>query len=172
MSSSIFLTKNPPSPEFLKALAAKYPEMDLTAVQTMTSLLRTTIQILNATDADLARHKITRGRLSVLANLNRQENGTATPSELADIIGVTRATITGLLDALERDKLVSREEGDDARSIKVRLCAKGRRVLEEILPDRFKKIRGLMKGLSDADRLSLQRLLQKVSAGLPSFTGK
>ncbi|MBI3552562.1 MAG: MarR family transcriptional regulator [Elusimicrobia bacterium] len=172
MTKTIFITKNPPSPQFLSELSHKYPDMDLSAVETLSLLLRTTIQILNVTDLDLARHNISRGRLSVLSHLNRQPQGSATPSQLADLIGVTRATVTGLLDALERGGHVTREEGNDARSVLVRLTPKGLKLLEEILPDRFKKVRGLMKGLSDSDRRELQGLLKKVASGLPSYSGK
>lgn len=172
MASTIFFPKKATPHEVLERQSRRYPEMDLTAVEAMSALLRVAAQILNMTDEQLSRQKTSRGKLSVLFHINKDPGRPATPSELADAIGVTRATITGLLDGLERDGMVKREAGRDARSIDVHMTPKGKKFLEDILPDRYKRVRALMKGLSDEDRRTLQRLVSKVEQGLPSYAGK
>ena len=169
MASTIFFPMKATPHEVMERLARRYPAMDLSATETLAALLRVAALILNATDEQLARKKTSRGKLSILFFLNRDPDAPATPSDLAESIGVTRATITGLLDGLERDGMVRREDGDDGRSIKARLTAKGRRFLDALLPDRYKRARALMKGLPEKDRRALQRLLQKVEQGLPSY---
>jgi DNA-binding MarR family transcriptional regulator len=172
MASSIFYPKNTTPPEVMAALARKYPELDPSSVETVTELLRVSIQILNSIDASLALRKTSRGKLSVLSQLDREPGGSTTPSKLADVMGVTRATITGLLDGLERDGLLQRKTGDDARSINVQLTTKGRQFISSIMPERYRRVRGLLAGLNEDQQRQLRGLLGEVAKGLPAFGGK
>jgi DNA-binding MarR family transcriptional regulator len=89
--------------------------------------------------------------------------GPRTPAELADAAGVTRATMTGLIDTLERDGLVKREpDPDDRRMMSVLLTARGERFLDDFLPGHFKLISGLMAPLTESERKTLVRLLGKI----------
>ena len=55
------------------------------------------------------------------------------PSELGDRLIVTRSTVTGVLDSLERRGLVRRSpHPTDRRSVVVEITAKGLRVLGEV----------------------------------------
>jgi DNA-binding MarR family transcriptional regulator len=90
-------------------------------------------------------------------------SGPRTPAELADAAGVTRATMTGLIDTLERDGYVRREPDPyDRRMMSVRLTAKGERFLGDFLPGHFKLISGLMAPLNESERKVLVRLLGKI----------
>lgn len=116
----------------------------------------------------LAAHSITQGRFLVLMLL--MDKGVdcprpTTPGELADMASVSRATITGLLDTLERDALVRREpHPDDRRQMSIHLTPKAQTLMQEILPGHFRLINQLMGSLSDNERRTLVRLLAKVSA--------
>ena len=55
----------------------------------------------------LARHGLNQARLIVLVLLDNAENGNMRSSELAEHASVSRATITGLLDTLEKAGLWS-----------------------------------------------------------------
>jgi DNA-binding MarR family transcriptional regulator len=89
--------------------------------------------------------------------------GPRTPAELADAAGVTRATMTGLIDTLERDGFVKREpDPDDRRMMSVRLTAAGERFLREFMPGHFQAVASLMSPLSEAERKTLVRLLGKL----------
>ena len=89
------------------------------------------------------------------------------PSELAGNLGVTRATVTGLLDGLERENLVRREPNlSDRRALMIHLTSEGKKRLETILPEHFKRIQKLMSGLDDNEKGNLIALLKKVGANL------
>jgi DNA-binding MarR family transcriptional regulator len=95
----------------------------------------------------------------------------STPAELADEAGVTRATMTGLLDTLEKDNLVAREsDPNDRRTVLIRLTDKGRSLLEGLLPDFFRRVCAVIDPLSEDERLQLVGLLQKVQQGLAAAT--
>ena len=81
---------------------------------------------------------------------------------------MTRATITGLVDTLERDGLVTRQhDSGDRRMMLIHLTPKGHSALREILPGHFKQMAAQMAPLTEHERKTLVRLLNKV-AGLPA----
>ena len=89
------------------------------------------------------------------------------PGEIAARMGVTPATVTGLIDGLEREGLLRRERSSgDRRSVLARLTAKGVRFLDSVMPERFRLVSRLMAKLSESDRRALVRLLETVGHGL------
>ncbi len=169
------LLKDLPRYECLLEAAKEFPDLDPSACEAFLHLLRTGDESARVVEANLARHNITQGRFGVLMILvNRCAGDTSTlgPAELADAAGVSRATMTGLIDTLERDGLVTREPDTvDRRMMLVRLTAKGRSLLEEILPDHFKNMTLLMSPLSEFERQTLVQLLTKIQQQAIKFTG-
>jgi DNA-binding MarR family transcriptional regulator len=100
--------------------------------------------------------------------LNRDPERGVNPSELASKAGVTRATMTGLLEGLEREKLISRVgDRSDKRRAVVRMTAAARALLDGMLPDYYTQIHDLMADLSEADKHHLTELLVKISSRIP-----
>jgi len=86
---------------------------------------------------------------------------------LAIKCGVTRATMTGLLDGLERERLLKREaDRNDRRMLLIQLTSKGRKMLDGMLPDYYHRIALLMNQLSNAEKHQLVDLLGKVNGGI------
>lgn len=180
------LLKDLPRYECLLEAAKIFPDLDPSAAEAFLHLLRTGDEVYGATDRNLDEHRISHGRFSVLMLLWRSLRpdaaklfgadtgacGPRTPAELADAAGVTRATMTGLIDTLERDGFVKREPDPvDRRMMSVRLTAKGEQFLEEFLPGHFKLIADVIAPLTEAERKTLVRLLVKIqqhAAGLNS----
>jgi DNA-binding MarR family transcriptional regulator len=98
--------------------------------------------------------------------------GPRTPAELAEAAGVTRATMTGLIDTLERDGLVTREpDPHDRRMLSVRITPKADAFLRQFLPQHFRVMNALMSTLSENERKTLVRLLAKISAQAATLQG-
>ena len=159
----MLLLKDLPKYDTLQRFADRYAEMDVTAVQTFLTLLRVASDVIENLDACLARHDLLQGRWWVLILLMREQNLTANPSVLAEKAGVTRATMTGLLDSLERTGLVERIPHDeDRRMLNVRLTDKGQQRLDEVMPDYYSRVALVMQELSEKDRSLFMEMLQKV----------
>ncbi|HKB57431.1 MAG TPA: MarR family transcriptional regulator [Lacunisphaera sp.] len=171
------LLKDLPRYECLLEAAKEFPDLDPSAAEAFLHLLRTGDEVFGVTDRNLNDHNISHGRFGVLMLLWRGVQpraakllgadecvaGPRTPAELADAAGVTRATMTGLIDTLERDGFVTREPDlDDRRMMSVRLTPTGERFLQDFLPGHFKAIASLMSPLSEAERKMFVRLLGKV----------
>jgi DNA-binding MarR family transcriptional regulator len=167
----MFYLRDLPNYETIKKRAARYAGADPAAIESCLVLLRVAVDVLAAFDAYLARHKMSAGRFSLLMILNRDPDNPMSPSDLAARAGVTRATVTGLLDGLEREQLVERRHGcDDRRTVLVRLTPAAHHRLEEILPDYHRRVANLMGELSEAEKKTLTGLLGKVKAGIPTIT--
>ncbi|MFP2912962.1 MarR family winged helix-turn-helix transcriptional regulator [Pyxidicoccus sp. 3LFB2] len=148
--------------------------MDASAIETCISMLHMGHGLTGAYDAHLARHGLSMGRFIVLIRLftfeEAGERQGLTPAELAESSSVSRATMTGLLDPLEKDDLISRQDHPgDRRMYTVHLTPKARKLLDSMLPDHYRRIAGLMAPLSEAERITLRELLNKVASGIPAL---
>lgn len=151
-------------------LARRVPELDPDAVFAFAKLRSVGARVEVALQASLERRGISEGRLRVLATLLSRD-AALTHTELAELAGVTKGTITGLVDGLEGDGLVRRvAEAADARVRRVELTRRGRALLDRVLPGHLAGLSACMAGLSRAERRQLARLLAKVEAGLPGLT--
>ncbi len=156
-----------PRKEALRVLADHFPGLDLDAVEATLALLTAAQDLLEAHEAQIQSYGFSRGRFSVLMLLNRSPKGEASPSELAKGAKVTRATITGLLDGLEKEGLVERiPHEEDRRRLRVRLTPKGRKSLGRMLPKHVSRVTSLVAPLDKKEMKTLTRLLDKVVEGL------
>lgn len=166
----LLLLKDLPRYERLLEASREYPDLDPSAAEVFLHLLRAGDEVFRVMNSHLARHEISQGRFAVLLALwgqcRRAGGGPGkalTPAELADRIGVTRATITGLVDTLERAGLVTRSpHRDDRRMMCVELTARGEKVLAGVMPGHFRRMAWLMGTLSESERKTFVRLLTKV----------
>ena len=156
-----------PRYECLLAAAEQYPSLDPTAIEAFLHLLRTADLVSGEKGRFLARHHIGQGRFTVLMLLHRCNPESFTPADLAKKAGVTRATMTGLIDTLEKDGLVVRQaDVHDRRTIHLHLTAQGQALVEAMLPDWFRCVSGIIQPLSVPERKQLVQLLQKIQEGL------
>ncbi|MFT4103064.1 MAG: MarR family transcriptional regulator [Burkholderiaceae bacterium] len=116
----------------------------------------------------LAPHGLSEGRFVLLFLLDAAPDGLA-PNTLAERAGVTRATVTGLLDGLEREGLIERHaDADDRRALRIRLTRKGKRVAGTVFERHGRWIASLFGNLSATERKRLAALLDKVAGNLGS----
>jgi DNA-binding MarR family transcriptional regulator len=167
----LLLLKDLPRYECLLEASREFPDLDPSATEVFLHLLRAGDEAFRVVEAHLAQHDISQGRFGVLMALwgNCQRAGATdvalTPAELADRTGVTRATITGLVDTLERSGLVTRtQHRDDRRMMSVALTAKGQKLLLQIMPEHFRRMAWLMDPLTEPERKTFVELLVKLLA--------
>lgn len=164
----MLLLKDIPKYETLLAYSKRYPNVDPDSLEAYFNLLRVASDVLEGLERYYAMHGTSQGRFTVLALLNREPDKPLCPADLADRSGVTRATMTGLLQGLEADGLIKRTASlEDKRMSYVALTAKGRKYLDSVLPDLFRRLGDLMNGVSDREGRSLVKLLEKVRERIP-----
>ena len=108
-------------------------------------------------------YHLSEGKFCVLIVLHQHPEGIA-PSELAAHVGVARATISTMLQRLEKAGDVELEEDpQDRRSKRVRLTQKGRTFMNELLPPHYLRVTKLMEKLTRSEQEELIRLLRKLA---------
>lgn len=91
------------------------------------------------------------------------------PKQLAEQAGITRATVTGLLDGLEREQLIERHANVvDRRALNIELTAKGKLIAKQAFDQHSRWIASLFGNLSSQERQQLSNLLEKVSNNIKS----
>ena len=114
--------------------------------------------------ARLARHGLSEGRFVILSMLERA-TGALPPSVLAERAGVTKGTITGLLDGLEREGLARRvPDASDGRALLVHATDRGAALARKLLSEHTTWIAGLFAALAESNAGTLSGLLNQVWA--------
>lgn len=168
MPSPGFTLKDLPKYEALLVMADRYPELNVAAVESCLTFLRTSADVHSLLDEHFALHGLSMGKFTVLMLLYKADRDLLpeeflTPSECATMAGVTKGTITGLLDGLERQGwLERRPHPEDRRRLIIALTPLGRSRLEALLPNHFRLIAAMTAGLSTSEMETLQVLLQKL----------
>ncbi|AYF73812.1 MarR family transcriptional regulator [Nocardia yunnanensis] len=142
------------------------PQVVLVAVR----LLAVGAGLVKASEAHFARFGLSTGRYRLLAALE-DADGELSPSHLAAILGVTRATVTGLIASLEQQGLVCRRDStEDGRSVMVVLTARGAKRLREMAPEHFARLQAMAGALTSAERTTFLDLLERISQGIGALS--
>jgi len=160
------MLKELPQYDCLLALSRHYPDLNPVAQEAVLHLLRTSDELHRLGSNFFANHNLSHGRFSVLMFLALDISGQQvprTPAEMAEWTGCTRATMTGLIDTLERDGMVHREpDPHDRRMLRIALTEKGSTFIQGLIPEHFRRINALMSNLSSDECKQLTALLEKV----------
>ncbi|WP_238006134.1 MarR family transcriptional regulator [Dactylosporangium sp. AC04546] len=104
---------------------------------------------------------LTMQQLKVLLLLSRHEG--IAGQELSRLLGVTLATLSGIIDRLVGHGLVTRvEDTHDRRIRRIHLSSEGRRLLDEIMDSGNRAQRRLLDRLDDETLEMLQTVLARI----------
>lgn len=107
-----------------------------------------------------ARFATTLPRFDLMAQLERVPRGLRM-SELSERLMVTGGNVTGLVDSLEDEGLVTREsDGADRRALRVKLTREGRRTFRAMAAEHERWIVAMFAGLPARDARALGEQLQ------------
>jgi len=97
------------------------------------------------------------------------ENGTLTPSQIAQMLSADTSTITGLLDRLENKKLLKRTpDPDDRRALKVTLTKNGKELEDQMETLTADANREVLAVFSDDEQKQLMEYLNRIIKSLNS----
>jgi DNA-binding MarR family transcriptional regulator len=163
MTEEVPYFKNLPRYDVLLKEAERSPEFNASAAFAFLHLLKTGTELISLDSQVLNSLGTRQGRFILL--MLAEKCGAPTAAELADDTGVTRATITGLLDGLEREGLIERKmDTVDRRVVRVHLTAPGLRLLEKVRPAYCRWFAQVVSNLDEAERQQLVALLTKIQA--------
>lgn len=109
----------------------------------------------------------------VLCLLVASETGSASPSELSDLVGTSRANMTRILDELQQDGWVERTVAPrDARRHVIAITAEGREKVRATVPQVAEPIERAFSDLSPEEFALLSKLLRKLILSLDKGAGE
>lgn len=123
-------------------------------------------EIENSHDALLAPYGLSFGRFLMLSFLLRKENEAGLkPTEMAQHLGVTQATMSGLISNLEKSGYIEKEiNGQDARSYSIKASTRGQEVYKEIVPIWADKVSEWFGTITPEEYSQLMELIRKLLA--------
>ena len=118
-------------------------------------------------ETGFSKMKITLPQVVILDLLHKR--GESSMTDLADILNVTTAAMTGIVDRLVRDGYVVRlYDPEDRRVVRAKLTAKGARTVTTIAVDRKRMIVEMFGKLSQDEREAYLRILTKIKEQMAS----
>jgi DNA-binding MarR family transcriptional regulator len=146
--------------------ARRYPGSDKLATECVVNLVRTESLVAAEVNGRLRRFGLTGSTFNVLMILDGAPEPLS-PHQLGERLLVTRGTVTGLLDTLQRQGLVRRiPHPGDRRMLLIELTETGRTMLRKTWRTHFPAQTEMMSVLSDPEKEALVRLLGKLQAHL------
>ncbi len=131
------------------------------ALSAVINLVRAGESVMGRLNGQFAGLAITQSQFSVLDAIFHL--GPLSQRELGEKIFRTSGNVTMVVDNLERGGMVRRERDlGDRRRVAVRLTAKGKNTIRELLPRRVAAIRDEMAALTAAEQDELRRLCRKL----------
>jgi len=154
--------------EEIERIAKDYPNLDARSLLAYNELTRTNRAFVSVLDRAALDNGLSVGRNLVLWLIAQADQTQGiTPAEIARLADVTRATITGLLNSLERDGLIVRSRSTaDRRQVHVLLSPNAQRVIKETWPKQSEQITRVMAGLTEREKASLVDILRKIRRGI------
>jgi len=153
--------------ELLQKLALRYPNLDPIGMHIISHIQSIARLISSGISAELAEYGLSEGKFYVLCYLLSTEifdQADPSPSDIAEHLGVTRGTITGLLDGLERDGYIVRlDDSNDRRALRIRMTDKARAFIDEFLKGSVLTNRQTIP-LDDDEKRVLLKLLGRIEA--------
>jgi DNA-binding MarR family transcriptional regulator len=141
------------------------PQDEAHATEALAALRTASHAFHNVMDRWLERHDLSESRMGVLWRLRHKDS--ITLGDLAQQLDVSPRNITGLVDHLEKDRLVERfPDSEDRRAIRVRLAPAGKQKLAAIKHEMSSQRVGLVSGFTDDELQQLRHLCLKLVRNL------
>jgi DNA-binding MarR family transcriptional regulator len=155
-----------PPPAVLEELQRRLSPREHKALEALLALRATARQVDNACTGWLSDTAGSLGRYHVLRLLWAAKRRPVLHRDITATIGVTRATVSELLAALEADGMV-RSTGDpeDQRRMLATLTPKGEAAARKALEVNTTRLRSAFQGMSVTDLTTLTKLLGRVRDG-------
>jgi DNA-binding MarR family transcriptional regulator len=159
------LPAKPPA-AIVAAIRKRLSGRELRALEAVFALRMTAQQVDNAITEWMAGTAGSPARFQIMMMLWGAEGRGVPHKEIVAALGVTRATVSGLMAALERDGLVRSAVGrDDRRNLLANLTSKGEAIIGKATEANITRLRAIFASLSLEELASFTTALQRIRQG-------
>jgi MarR family transcriptional regulator, 2-MHQ and catechol-resistance regulon repressor len=148
----------------------RYGKVDVLTAKTFLSFICTFDQFASHLGKITGTSGITRAGINVLTILRSSADTGCNQQKLSQLLLVSRANVTGLIDGLIRKKLAQRmPDAVDRRACIVRITQKGEQLLDKILPQYHEQIAKVFSGLNDSEKKSFNKVMKKLRLSITAL---
>jgi MarR family 2-MHQ and catechol resistance regulon transcriptional repressor len=153
--------------ERLRQAGPQYANFDLLSAKLTLDLIYTCEMLQQATARYFGAFGLSRSSLNILMVLRHCGSDGVQLHELGELLLVTRANITGLVDHLEHKGYVKRVmDASDRRARYARITKKAEALLDEFIPVHYGNINMLLQELTNSEKDELIDLLKRARMSL------
>lgn len=153
--------------ERVRECGANYNGFDRLSSEAALNLAYTYDLLHQVTSRYIAEFGLSKSSFNVLMILKHGDAEGMLLHNLGELLLVSRANVTGLVDHLEQKGLVKRVvDEQDRRARFARITPAGLAMLDRVAPVHFRALTELMSGLSDAEKQQLIALLEKTRSSV------
>jgi MarR family 2-MHQ and catechol resistance regulon transcriptional repressor len=157
--------------ECVRRAGPRYAGFDRPSVETVLNFLYTYDQLHQTVSRYMAQYGLSKSSLNILMLLRHGSDEGMQLHDLGELLLVSRANITGLMDHLENKGYVKRlVDPQDRRVRHARITPKGEALLDEFMPVHYRNLKGLLHDLSGEERETLVGLLKKVRSSMAAHS--
>ena len=140
----------------------QYASFDLPSAEIYLSLRRTEDMLQQTCGQYLGQYGVSKSSVNLLMLLRHGPEQGMQLHDLGELMLVSRANITGLIDHLEQKEYVTRVVDRQDRRVRfARITRKGAELLDDLMPVHFRNVKSALEGLSETEKATLLRLLKK-----------
>lgn len=153
--------------QLVRAAGGAYEGFDLGSCEIVLDLAYTYDVLHHIAGRYMAEYGLSKSSFNILMLLRHGPEEGMQLHGLGELLLVSRANITGLIDHLEEKGWAKRVVDDSDRRVRfARITKKGEALLDEAVPGHFRNVRALLGDLTASDKETLARLLKKTRASL------
>lgn len=139
-----------------------YPDFDYLSTRTCLDLLYTYDVFHQVSARYMADYGLSKSALNILMLLRHGPKDGMQLHDLGELLLVSRANITGLIDSMQERGLVKRVVDPDDRRVRyARITREGEDLLNRFMPVHFQHVRALLQDLTTEEKKTLSTLLRK-----------
>lgn len=164
-----FYMKELPKEDILRKLSNKYGHLDKSKIELVVRLYKFSSDLEKAKETHFKQYGLSDGRFMVLMAI-WEAHAPIKATDIADKLGVSRATMTGLIDSLIKDNFVEKKDcPEDRRAAYLSLSDHGHTFLKKMLPEHFLCVKNFADTITDEEAQTFLKILAKLSSGLRQF---
>ena len=157
--------------QHFETMNAIFPQMETGTLQSFGSTMLLMHEMLSLIEKYFNAAGISKARFLILVHLFLNKDGGGTSiSDIRKSYPISSASMTVVLDTLERENMVERVPNQkDRRKITVRITEKGEEFMLQFIPQHEQYVSAMTKNLSSEELTMLPQLLGKLILGAQDF---
>lgn len=162
--TKVFPRALPQMEEFQEVATQVAPGLDVKSLYNYALFMRVGINLEMELETILSHYNLSPGRFTILNMLVMDKELKLMPSEIAQRVGVTQATMSGLISSLEKAELVTKISHErDGRAYYIQATEKGYNTVKEILPQWMPMVTKFWSQLEAEERETFSQTLHKLA---------